>query len=386
MDINGYELGSCDFLTCEGPLWATTAPDGTPALLALRTAEQGDGLVARWRAWASLGSPHVARLLDVVHHDDGRWAVVVERVPGDSLETVLARGGLRTREERARVVAGIRRGIEALHGAGLLHGDVSPGNVVVRPDGEPVLVDLIDDPGASRGTPGWSVGGAGGEQGDWEACARLAEEMEAPGVGGGGDRAVSEVLRRVAAAPATLRDDAPARHRAERAFPGRGRGLRVLVVAGALATALAVGLWVNDSAGGAPPGSEAASCPDAEEAREALGLLLEARDRAVEARDPAAVAAVSTGTVAEADRAVIAALEAAGIRVEGLSTTVGPVRAVACAPASVTLETALQQQAHRRCGADGTCAAVPAQPAHRVRLELGRDPWAVADVERLGSS
>ena len=219
MNINGYELESVAFMTRNGPLWHTHDEDGTPALVVLRPGGEGEAAQERWQAWARVEDPHVVRLLDVARHRDGRWAVVMERVEGQTLETLLALGRPRDRVSRRRIVGGLRTGLAALHGAGLVHGDVAPANVVVRPDGTPVLVDLVDPVDTVLGTPGWSQGGAGGAQGDRAALgviARALQVAEDPqgdgegavqgsGTGGGADvpaggPEAAEVLRRLARA------------------------------------------------------------------------------------------------------------------------------------------------------------------------------------------
>lgn len=246
MDINGYEVTSLAFMAAGGPLWNATGAQGEQVLVSLRAAQEGEELEQRWRAWANLRCPHVVTLLDVARHDDGRWALVMERVPGSTLETLMARGDLRGRTEREAVVQGVESALAALHRAGLVHGDVAPANVVVRPDGSPVLVDLIDGPEAVLGTPGWGVG-TGDVAGDLHGLEELARALGvgpgagAPqgrgpvGVGAEGDEggadgssrrsasrlpvmpeASGTVLREVALSAQTRRRDAPARHRRPR--------------------------------------------------------------------------------------------------------------------------------------------------------------------------
>ena len=107
----------------------------------------------------------------------GGLAVLQEEVPGADLATVCAARGAWTPAEVVTVLVPLAGALAALHARGLAHGDVSAANVVLRPDGRAVLVDLIcgDDP-AEGGTPGVAaperVTGARAP-GDVHALARL---------------------------------------------------------------------------------------------------------------------------------------------------------------------------------------------------------------------
>ena len=107
----------------------------------------------------------------------GGLAVLQEEVPGADLATVCAARGAWTPAEVVTVLVPLAGALAALHARGLAHGDVSAANVVLRPDGRAVLVDLIcgDDP-AECGTPGVAaperVTGARAP-GDVHALARL---------------------------------------------------------------------------------------------------------------------------------------------------------------------------------------------------------------------
>lgn len=277
MEINGYVVTSLAYMASGGPLWNATGPSGEHVLLTLRPSGDGERLEGRWRAWAGIDSVHVVRLLDVARHEDGRWAVVMERVGGDTLEVLLARGDLRGRTRREAVATGIARGLESLHTAGLVHGDVSPANVVVRPDGTAVLVDLVDAPQDVVGTPGWE-GTQRGPGGDLESLGRIRRALDtgsrpdgevtpwAPGgAGPGGARHATApapppgpgevagvVLRRVGASPETRRNDAPARHRRARRRNPLALGLACVACAGLVALALVRAHLAVGEAG--PPG------------------------------------------------------------------------------------------------------------------------------------
>ncbi|MGW7195322.1 serine/threonine-protein kinase [Streptomyces chryseus] len=94
------------------------------------------------RALARLAHPHVVTIHHIVDSSDGPhpW-IVMELVPGQSLHERLAQGPLSVPE--ALVVGrGVLSALRAAHGAGIHHRDVKPANVLLRPDGSPVLTDF----------------------------------------------------------------------------------------------------------------------------------------------------------------------------------------------------------------------------------------------------
>lgn len=395
MNINGYEVTSIAFMAGGGALWNTADRQGVPALLTLRAPDQGERLRSRWRAWAGIDSPYVAHLQDAIRHDDGRWAIVMERVPGETLEVLFSRGLPRQREQRDLIAHGVREGLRAWHGAGLVHGDVSPANIVVRPDGCPVLIDLIDDPAGRAGTPGWSLEQAGSRAGDLAACGRIADALSGPPTGSG--VGADQVLRGVATSAQTVRLDAPARHRGASRWRGRPP---VILAASALAAAVAAAVVGTGVVGGpqllrgatadvrpvvtgVAAGAGTPRCPGPDQVLDIVAALTSARDAALEAGDIATIADFGTGAAAEADRALLEALSDAGVRVEHIRSEVVGVGAVTCGATSVTLTARISQAELRQCRRGGTCADVPARAARDVRMTLVPDPWRVSRVSPL---
>jgi eukaryotic-like serine/threonine-protein kinase len=84
---------------------------------------------------------------------------VLDAALGGSLARVVARRGLRPAGQVVTVLVAVADALAAVHRAGLVHGDVSPSNVLLTADGRPVLGDL----GSARlagaepvGTPGFA--------------------------------------------------------------------------------------------------------------------------------------------------------------------------------------------------------------------------------------
>src|SRR5665647_32748 len=92
---------------------------------------------------SAVGHPHLAAVGPVAELADGSLAVLTEEVPGTDLESVCAGKGRWSAGEVVTVVVPLAEALAALHDAGLCHGDVAAANVVLRPDGRPVLVDLV---------------------------------------------------------------------------------------------------------------------------------------------------------------------------------------------------------------------------------------------------
>ena len=97
------------------------------------------------RMLARFKHPHIVQV-HRVFEAGGTAYMVMEYVEGRTLASVAdAEGPLG--ESRVRAVLGaLTDGLSSVHAAGLLHRDISPDNVMVRPDGTPVLIDF----GAAR--------------------------------------------------------------------------------------------------------------------------------------------------------------------------------------------------------------------------------------------
>lgn len=140
--------------------------------VALKVLQPGPGHVASALAEAGLLArvrhPHVLHLYDVLPllGADGRpeAVVLVTRLAGGgSLAQVLARRRLLSPGELVTVLHPVATTLADLHREGVVHGDLSTGNLLFRADGMPLLADL----GTARvvGEPGLHGLGTGGLDG-----------------------------------------------------------------------------------------------------------------------------------------------------------------------------------------------------------------------------
>ncbi|MEO3810934.1 serine/threonine-protein kinase [Sphaerisporangium sp. B11E5] len=114
---------------------------------------------ARLRAHPSIVTVH-----DVVA-DDGRPWIVMELVQGQSLHQVVRAHGPLPPHEVARIGLSLLDALTAAHGAGILHRDVKPANVLLTGAGRVVLTDFgiaslagdvaLTQNGAVAGSPGY---------------------------------------------------------------------------------------------------------------------------------------------------------------------------------------------------------------------------------------
>ncbi|MFT2017258.1 protein kinase domain-containing protein [Streptomyces sp. 796.1] len=94
------------------------------------------------QALARINHPHVATIYHIVDGADHPYPwLVMELVPGENVAARLARGTLDP-AEAARLGRGVLAGLVAVHAAGIQHRDVKPANILIRPDGRPVLTDF----------------------------------------------------------------------------------------------------------------------------------------------------------------------------------------------------------------------------------------------------
>ncbi|MEW1888646.1 serine/threonine-protein kinase [Streptomyces sp. NPDC085659] len=94
------------------------------------------------RAAARITHPGVVTVHDVVEYDNRPW-IVMQYVDGPSLaDRAKESGGEIEAREAARIGLHVLGALRAAHGAGVLHRDVKPGNVLLARDGRVLLTDF----------------------------------------------------------------------------------------------------------------------------------------------------------------------------------------------------------------------------------------------------
>lgn len=124
------------------------------------------GIEREIRILSALEHPHLVRAHEAVMVMDSGWgrpALLMDYASGGSLASLLSARGQLTVGEAVTVLTPLAQVLAYLHGNGVTHSDVSPGNILFTGQGKPLLSDLgvtrmVGDPAgaASHGTPGFT--------------------------------------------------------------------------------------------------------------------------------------------------------------------------------------------------------------------------------------
>ena len=132
------------------------------------------------RAVAALEHPNIVRVYDF-DADQGVAFLVMEHLAGASLKSLLrdldCRGERMDLSEIVRIVSALADALDHAHRQGVVHRDFKPANVIMTPEGRPVLTDFgiarmvdattITESGGTLGTPAYMSPEQGkGEPGD----------------------------------------------------------------------------------------------------------------------------------------------------------------------------------------------------------------------------
>lgn len=104
-------------------------------------------LLREARAASKLDHPNVVSVFDVGETPDGPY-IVMELLPGPSLRELIDADTISLRD-RVRILRDTANALAAAHEAGVVHRDVKPENVIVRPDGRVKVLDF----GIARAVP-----------------------------------------------------------------------------------------------------------------------------------------------------------------------------------------------------------------------------------------
>lgn len=137
--LPGYDVQSLLGFGATGEVWRAVelATGETVALKRLREGADVKALQREAALLSGLDTPYVVRLRAVVGS-----VLVLDHAAGGSLAALLARRGALDPGEVVTIAAPLAQALAAAHARGLVHGDVTPANVLFTADGMPLLSDL----------------------------------------------------------------------------------------------------------------------------------------------------------------------------------------------------------------------------------------------------
>ena len=145
--VPGYTLEALLGRGGSGEVWrAVPRRGGAPVAVKVLVAGNPERQAREAALLGELDHPHLVRLVEVVHQPRrggaARVALVLDLLDGGSLAALLARRGRLRPGEVVTAIAPVAAALAHAHENGVVHGDLSPGNIVFTADGRPVLTDL----------------------------------------------------------------------------------------------------------------------------------------------------------------------------------------------------------------------------------------------------
>ena len=105
--------------------------------------------ISEARTLTKFEHPNLVRVFNVFEMNNTAYMVMNYEV-GESLQMILKRKKALSEQELTRILIPLMSGLELIHEKGFIHRDIKPGNVFIRKDGSPVLLDF----GSARQTRG----------------------------------------------------------------------------------------------------------------------------------------------------------------------------------------------------------------------------------------
>ena len=122
------------------------ALDRDVAIKFIATDKAGDAsarqrLIREARAAAALEHPNICGVHEVIVEPDGRAAIVMQYVEGETLADTLRRGPLDVRFAMS-IATDIANALMAAHRRGIIHRDIKPQNIIITPEKQAKLLDF----------------------------------------------------------------------------------------------------------------------------------------------------------------------------------------------------------------------------------------------------
>ena len=144
-----------------GAVWSALTPDGATVAIKVVAAVDADDALVELAVLGRIRDPHLVRLHEALTLPSGDVAQVLDHLAGGTVGMVVRTRGHLAPGELVTLLSPVASTVARLHGIGVVHGDLSPDNVLLDLDGRPFVADLGvarivgADPAELRGTEGF---------------------------------------------------------------------------------------------------------------------------------------------------------------------------------------------------------------------------------------
>lgn len=140
--VAGYDVHGPLGRGGSGTVWAATSASGEQVAIKVVPAVDMDGALVELAVLGRICDPHLVRMHEAVALPSGDVALVLDHLTGGTVGAVVRARGHLSPGELVTALTPVASTLARLHGVGVVHGDVSPDNVLLDERGRPHLADL----------------------------------------------------------------------------------------------------------------------------------------------------------------------------------------------------------------------------------------------------
>ena len=104
--------------------------------------------------FSSDSHPHIVRVRDLFQ-EEKTYCLVMDFIPGKNLFQLVKQRGTIPEAEIVPYIQKIGEALAFVHGKGVVHRDAHPGNIIIQPNGKPILIDFGIAKDIIPGTMSW---------------------------------------------------------------------------------------------------------------------------------------------------------------------------------------------------------------------------------------
>ncbi|GGB89108.1 hypothetical protein N798_08320 [Knoellia flava TL1] len=140
--IPGYAVTGLLGRGGSGSVWSATSEAGCDVAVKVVPVADADDALVELAVLARIRDPHLVRFHEALALPSGEVALVLGLLTGGTLGSLVRTRGHLSPGELVTVLSPVASTLGRLHASGVVHGDLSPDNVLLDHDGRPFVADL----------------------------------------------------------------------------------------------------------------------------------------------------------------------------------------------------------------------------------------------------